>query len=432
MGIKKISLLLGCALASITASAQSNLHVYLKDGTVLNGFFASQTTNVENKTATMETTSAIVVVHTSGDLAKHNVLGNKTFQSVNSYLANVNELSEEWRKWGEEHNAIEGTGSNATMMMSDIVLDGYMARRVRLLEQGERVKYLELSHNTYSFKIEDIAKIEAEPRNKLQISGINRRYKMKNGEVFEGQYVEEIAGRSISLLMDDGVNRVINRNNVMKYNCLGINPDQNVFEQSELLDIIKLKDGSSYKGIIIESNYFEADKKSKEYMLITLENGMTQSIETSMVTEYCKEINPRYAPIVDIDIKPGQILVNGNEVSKRKMKEAGNIIIVDVDSTTTKAITDSKLTVTVAMKVDSQSNTNFSLVRLTKYVDKKSKNSVYGFTYEDLVKNCIIADKTETNSKGTMQISYVVPEEGYYAFYDSSDKTIIPIWVIIQ
>ena len=56
MGIKKISLLLGCALASITASAQSNLHVYLKDGTVLNGFFASQTTNVENKTATMETT----------------------------------------------------------------------------------------------------------------------------------------------------------------------------------------------------------------------------------------------------------------------------------------------------------------------------------------------------------------------------------------
>ena len=148
MGIKKISLLLGCALASITASAQSNLHVYLKDGTVLNGFFASQTTNVENKTATMETTSAIVVVHTSGDLAKHNVLGNKTFQSVNSYLANVNELSEEWRKWGEEHNAIEGTGSNATMMMSDIVLDGYMARRVRLLEQGERVKYLDLVHKT--------------------------------------------------------------------------------------------------------------------------------------------------------------------------------------------------------------------------------------------------------------------------------------------
>lgn len=114
------------------------------------------------------------------------------------------------------------------------------------------------------------------------------------------------------------------------------------------------------------------------------------------------------------------------------MKEAGNIIIVDVDSTTTKAITDSKLTVTVAMKVDSQSNTNFSLVRLTKYVDKKSKNSAYGFTYEDQVKNCIIADKTETNSKGTMQISYVVPEEGYYAVYDSNDKTIIPIWVIIQ
>ena len=114
------------------------------------------------------------------------------------------------------------------------------------------------------------------------------------------------------------------------------------------------------------------------------------------------------------------------------MKEAGNIIIVDVDSTTTKAITDSKLTVTVAMKIDNQSNPNFSLVRLTKYVDKKSKNSVYGFSYEDLVKYCIIADKTETNSKGTMQIYYVVPEEGYYAVYDSNDKTIIPIWVIIQ
>lgn len=97
------------------------------------------------------------------------------------------------------------------------------------------------------------------------------------------------------------------------------------------------------------------------------------------------------------------------------MKEAGNIIIVDVDSTTTKAITDSKLTVTVAMKVDSQSNTNFSLVRLTKYVDKKSKNSVYGFTYEDLVKNCIIADKTETN-KGLCKSLTLCRKKGIMRF----------------
>lgn len=281
------ALLFGFALIAglATASAQDNLTIVLKGGTELTGYISRQRPG-ENFTFT--TTKATVM------------LPSNDVKSIVDSEVKITSLSPEWKDWAEKSDAYDGMGNSRTLLLSDIITDKGSISRVRILEKGAKVRYLELSPNTYSLNWDTIEVVRADKRPKLMLSGVNRRYKLSSGMEYEGQYVEEVPGRTMSLLRDNGVVEVFNTEDVMKDHRFKINPNQSLLEQSDLIDIIQMKNGGTHRGVIFERNYSDSDGITNDYLLIQLENGSTMSVNLEDIVEYRKEKNSRYKPLTDI------------------------------------------------------------------------------------------------------------------------------------
>ena len=247
-----------------------SVEVTLKNGTVLNGYIQSQ--NGSGK-MTFHTDNAVVYMKSNNT-------------NVYDFKVKIGNLDKAWKDWAEKNDAFQGLGSNRTLELSNIsfkydyttadsvlVLDEDMGfedelkehnrqvSNVRILERGVNVKFLELTPNTYVISWNDIESIRADRRPKSALSGINRIYELKNGKTYEGEYAEE-TNDHLSLYLENGVVQSFKIDDVIKYTFRPINPNQDIFEQSPLIDIVRTKNGGQFRGVIIEQNY--ASKKDSE------------------------------------------------------------------------------------------------------------------------------------------------------------------------
>lgn len=415
------SLLFGLALIAgyANALAQDNLTIVLKNGTELTGFISSQR---PGEKFTFSTSKAVVL------------LPNKAVKSIVENRIGIGSLSQEWKKWAEENNAFDGVGNNRTLLLSDIIANNGAINRVRLLEKGAKVRYLELSPNTYSLSWDTIEVVKAEKRPKLLLSGVNRRYKLASGMEYEGQYIEEVPGETMSLLRDNGVIEVFNTEEVMKDNRLKINPNQTLLEQSDLIDIVHMKNGATYRGIIFERNYSEGDKNSNDYLLIQLDNETTMSLNLTDIVEYRKEKNPNYKPITDIELAESEGAINRNIDIWIPTEEISGTVTVNTDSLKITIPSSIPQTIKAEFNMDYTKAQQLKLIQIRKYQKKKGKNSYYGFTFEDMVKNAVLPKSVETSVNGISKLEYTLPNgsSGLYGIYDPLTNKIIIFKILNQ
>jgi hypothetical protein len=340
-------------------------------------------------------------------------------------------LSDEWKKWADEHDAVTGVDSNKVVTLTDIVTDNGTINRVRVLERGAKIRYLEIANNSYSLKWNDLAVVKCDARPKLLLSGINRCYKLKSGIDYEGQYVEELPGVTVSLLRDNGVVEVFNTFDVVKDTRVKVNPNQSLIEQSDLIDIVKLKNGGEYRGIIFERNYFGYDDEmvsdsavvadgnvKHDYLLIQLENESTVSVNLRDIAEYRKEINGKYNPQTDIILNEDQYVVNRKDVYVVLADELNGTIKLPIESA---PVVEQKADHVVSIESKFRSSREakqFKVVKINKYLDKKTKTYYYAFTYEDIVRNEVPSADTEVSVNGTTRIDYNITQSGTYVFYN--------------
>lgn len=424
----KILLLLITILGSMTpVSAQRNLRVTLKDGSELEGYISRQRPGED---FTFTTSKATIIMPTSA------------VKSMVDTDVRYSSLSEEWKQWADANDAVVGDGDNRMVTLSDIITDNGAISRVRILERGAKVKYLELTPNSYSLTWDELTVVKCDRRPKLLLSGINRKYKLKSGMEYEGQYVEEIPGETVSLYRDNGIVEVFNTIDIVKDNRIKVNSNQTIFEQSDLIDIIRLNNGGTYQGIITERNYFGFDDMDKtaisksgnqpvqhDYLLIQLENESTVSVNLSDIREYRKEPNMKYNPLNDILLNPGEFMVNRISTKIQNAKEYRKLIMVDTDSIMVEiAKSNFNTPISIESKFnDALQSQQFKLVKIHKYQDKKTY--FYAFSYEDLAKSVIIPTKSETSVNGTTKIDFEVPSGGIYVFYNPITKEALPFKV---
>ena len=413
MKIRKLLLFVAALICFVCGHAQNNLKVILKDGSELVGYISRQRPG-ENFSFT--TSSAIVSVNID------------KVKSIEDNRIREGELSNEWRQWAKQNGVLMKDERDSTyLILSDIVISDKLIHGVRVLERGAKLKYLDLAPNTYSLSWDTIAIIKAEPRPKLQLSGINRRYKLRSGMEYEGQYVEEIPGCTLSLYQNDGVIMVFKREEVLKDNRYKINPDQSIFEQSDLIDVVQLKSGSLCKGIIIERNYSDTDTISSDYLLIQSENGMVQSVNLADVLEYRKELNPLYHPLTDVMLNEGEFMVNRMNVKPRIAKEIQGIICFNVDSIDV-VIPQVLPTTDIVVEAKFASSFRLSQLKLVKvktYYDKRKKETVYGLTYEDLVKDAVLPLESTKSINGVTRMNFNLEEDGIYSLYNPDKKEVL-------
>ncbi len=412
--MKKIIAIISLALGLVaTAKAIVVQKLYLKDGSVLCGYIQKQD---DNGNLTFRSDRAEICLKAK----------DATISNEKNYT--VRDLNDAWVKWAEDNDEFEGIGDHRTLLLADVTSKSKMVTRVKILERGEFVRYLELSTSTYSIPWKDVLSIKGEKRCKTALSGINRIYQLKSGMEYEGQYAEENDSILTLYLKDTNVRQSFKINDVIKYTFRPINPNQDIFAQSELLDIVKTKNSNETKGVIIEQNY-TSKKDVENYFLIQQESGAIQSIKLSEIVETRKEENPKYAPQFDILLKEGEVVINRQEVVIVKVKESNDKIVLDSISEKVVIAHDPNNSTKVTVEYHSPLGANveaYQLVKVSKSEDKKTKKEIYSFSYKDLVNAVYRPKNLETSVNNTTKAEYIVGGQGLYTLYDAKQRKAIP------
>lgn len=422
-----------------TAKAITVQKIILKNGSELSGYIEKQDGYGK------------MTIHTDRATVCFSGVGVANISNEKAY--NIKSLDKAWVEWAEKNDAFDGTGDNRTLILSDVSFAfGYSAAdsiavetkrmgfeeylkdnhmrvsKVKVLESGVRTKYLELSPNSYVISWNDVVSIQSDRRPKNALTGINRIYQLKGGAIVEGQYAEE-TDETLSLYLPNGGKRSIRINDVVKCNFRPINPNQTLFQQAELLDVIRTKGGKEVKGVIVEQNYTNKNNELN-YFLVQQESGTTQSVKVSEIVEMRREENPKYTPLFDIVLKEGEVVVNRQPANYVNVKEVGDALVLESmnEKLTFSRDANNKTKIVVEYNNPDASNVElFKLVKISKATVKK--NTVYRFSYRDLVNNVFSPSGIETSINHTTKVEYVVAGSGQFALYDSKKNRAIPLTI---
>lgn len=414
------AILVGLLAVGGVANAVIVQTIKLKDGTELSGYIKQQNLN---GTMTISADKAIVCIDNSH---------NKVSISAGTNYDEAS-LSEAWIEWAEQNDEFEGLKGNRKLQLNDVSMaGGGSANKVKILERGAVVKYLRLDKGVeYKVKWADVVTIKGERRPKNALSGIDRIFQLKNGTTVEGQYAEE-TDSTISLYLNNGEVQTFKTLNVVKYTYKPINPNQNIFEQSPLIDVVTCKNGATVTGIITEQNYL-SNSDEKNYIIVRQDGDVISSIKISDIKTVRKEDNSsRYKPKYDILLSEGDVVVNRGEVVFVGVKESDSGIVLDsISNKVTIPFGQGKETeISVEYRNSNYVNVEmFQLVRV-RTTENKKKVKTYSFTYKDLASDAVYkATSIETSKNKTTKAVYKVDSKGLYALYDSKSKKAIPVIV---
>ena len=427
----KYYLLFVLSLATCVANAVVVQSVRLKNGTILNGYIQQQD---RNDNITFRSDNAIVCVD-----------GKNATTTERVYK--ISELDKKWVDWAESHDAFNGIGDGRTLRLNEIVFSSNNANgvsdsvstglfendfrvrhstvvKVRVLERGLYIKYLELTPNTYSFNWDDVEEIKAERRPKTALSGVDRIYQLKNGAEIRGQYAGE-SYNTLSLYTSADMIETFDIDDVTKYTYKGINPNQNIFEQSELLDVVRTNKNGTFRGVIVERNF----ATDNSYLVIQLPSGSSQMLQFDELIEINKEENAEYAPKFDILLKQGEVVINRVHTDSVGVTKQGSTLVLD--SINMKVVIP-KTGETTKLAVEyynpqHKSNDHLLLVKVDKTVQKKK--TVYSFSTDIYEMKKFTAQGTETSVNNTTRVEFSVTGQGVFALYDQETKQAMPFIV---
>lgn len=136
-------------------------------------------------------------------------------------------------------------------------------------------------------------------RSALDLTGVIDVVELCSGNVLEGQIIEQLPGKQVRLLGNDGIVEVIDLKQIAVQKKKKLNPNQPLSEQSPLLEIVCTKQGKKITGVIVEQTYNRSDG---DFLLIE-EKGKTVKENSGNVVEIRKIPNPGYRFLTDLLVK---------------------------------------------------------------------------------------------------------------------------------
>ena len=359
-------------------------------------------------------------------------LSKKNYKNVTISTENIeiSDLSEEWKSWAKENKAISVKGQRELFPLSTIITDNDKLRDIYVKDIGDKIKYVTMKEQTLKLSLDSIVEIKGVERPLTLLSGTDRIYELKNGNRNIGQYVGEKPKEYVKLMTEDG-HYNINKKDIVKCVVKPVNKEQDIIEQSPLIDIIKLKGGETYEGIITEQNFVSEDEKDWFLTLIRENNNMTM-LKYKDIVEFKKEKNYSYRPVHDIIVGEGEFCLNDsslvfNDLSKHPVSDE-YFYELSSDSLNTRSFnagTDIVLSANLGKDVKSEQFVFVSIKELieqnNKKVAKKAKKESkpkYKLSLLDIVINKIQPTKKSGPTKnGTTRYTFKV-NHGDYVLVD--------------
>ena len=434
--MKKIVVLFLSALTLLQAQAVVVQKVYLKNGSVLNGYIQKQD---KSDNITFRSESAIICV-------------NGKNATTTERVYKINDLDKKWIEWAEKNDAFNGVGDSRTLTLNEVIFNHSNSydyndsvavidddrsvfenefkishpsvMKVRVLEKGLNIRYLELTPNTYNFSWDDVESVKADKREKTALSGIDRVYQLNNGQEVRGQYAGE-SYNTLSLYTNSGMVETFDIDNVTKYFYKPLNPNQDIMEQSELVDVVRTKNNGTFRGIIVERNF----ASGSNYLIIQQQTGASQMLKFADITEYSKEENSDYKPKFDILLKEGEVVINRVPTDSVGVVKKGSTLVLDSINHKVVVPKEGSSTKIIVEYYNPKhiSSDHLILVKVDKSVVKKK--SVYSFSADIFEMKKYSAQGSETSVNNTTRVEYVVDGQGVFALYDQNNRKAMPFIV---
>ena len=395
---------------SENALAQNIEQIYMKSGSVIEGFIAEQK---PGSYITVQSTKATIVVNSDS-------LQNKIIERVP-----IDSLSNEWKQWATENSKWIVKESKRYLELYTMVFGSCVYSRVFLLEKGSLLKFIDVTPNKYVFKWGEMYRTVKNKRPANLFSGLKEVLVLKDDSKVEGQITEQYPGKDVKIEKDNGDVLSYKFSQIKQIQAEKLNENMSLWSQIPLLDVIKLKDETTELVGFISSRTLGKD------LAFEFEDGQKRNIHQNQIVSYAKVPNDKYVEVYDKFLNEDEILLNGKPAYFTPLQSQGENLLLG-------EIVSEQLAVGDIVCIEARfkdPNTPVTLVKahmesIPKTDGKKNERILWPvITYQDLVQSHVSVSR-ETTPLGNVKVSFPVNEVGDYVLYVQGRNEYIVINVI--
>ena len=195
-------------------------------------------------------------------------------------------------------------------------------QQVCIIERGDILKYVSFDTLTFYVPYANVKEIVRPARKMEELSGLIDEIETREGMIVKGKIIRQEVGVSVCLKTENGILEVISNKNILAQRKLPLNGNMSIFEQSQFLDVVRLKDDKEYEGVLIEQNY--GSSSIPGYFVILTQDGKSHKKKLSDLKCTVKKLNPEYLNLFDIILDKYEFVVNRQKV------DAVNIMRLEV------------------------------------------------------------------------------------------------------
>ena len=295
----------------------------------------------------------------------------------------TSKLSENWKTWAKENDVIRKDGERGIIPLSTIITDNSELHDVYIKDLGEKIKYVSMKEEDIILHLDSLVEIRVPARSQACLSGLNREYELGNGNRIQGEYRGEFYGdgkdrKKIKIQTEDGTVD-IDKDDVVKCIFIPYNKEQLLYEQTPLIDVVKIKEGKEYEGVITEHNFSD---NNDSFITVMKKNGLMNMISYNNITEFVKKKNEGYKPRYDVILKKGEFALNDSSLVFREnsnFKNAVNVSVgekcrIESDSLNTRSFKRNEKIVLYSYHGSEIQNEQFVMIPITKEVATENKD----------------------------------------------------------
>lgn len=372
----------------IVANAQTFEQVYLKDGSVLEGYICEQ---VPGKSISVQTSMATMVA------ASDSLLSSSERQVT------VANLPSEWKKWVmAQPKTMNQVALNSLKFKNTEFADVYV------VENGPSIKFISLANRVYTYPWTAVSKTVKRQRQEGVISGIEDVVILKDGTRQVGQITEQVPGKTIKITTDDNNSTILNASLVATLESQALSDDLSLSEQSPLLDRIYVKGSKTpVEGLITR-------RQMGKSLTIETTTGEMETIPLADIERYGKFKNPNYKVITDRQLAKGEVVVNGDSEAAwfAPLKSVDGYFVLDEAS----AVARKGDEIVVEANLANPSGAIYLIKAYRKDIPLNGGKKTVArdvFTYQDLVELALPIEREQT-PLGNTKVTFTVEEYGDY------------------
>lgn len=393
------------------ASAQCIERVYMKDGSVVEGYIAEQQ---PGSWISVQATKATIVVNSD-------TLLNKSVERMPA-----DSLPDEWKQWASENDMYMEVDGKEMLELHTLEFANCTFSGVYIIENGSLLTFVDLTPGKYTFRWQDMSRSVKNKRPSNLCSGLKEVLILDDDSRVEGRITEQTPGKDLKIETNNGEIQTYKFTQVKTIQTRRINENHRLWSQIPLLDMVRLKDGATSLVGFISSRTL-----GKE-LVFEFEDGSQRTIQQNQIASYAKMPNDQYVAEYDHILKEGEVLLNGKPAYFANLQSQGEKLLLGefvsaIQSVGELVCVEANLrepaTPMMLVKAHLESVSN-------PMENKKNEQVLWPVvTYRDLVQSSEKISR-ETTPLGHERVFFTVEEVGDYVLYIQGKEGFIVINVI--